>query len=83
MSDPSKFKDEEIERQRNAAASRKKNVDEQRLQLIRDTQKIIQSGTLEQLEEKLELIGKGRNTPEGRALIQRFYFSARRLSAVA
>jgi hypothetical protein len=72
VSEPSKFSDEEIEKQRRAATSRKKNVDEQRLQLIRDTQKIIRSGTLEQLEEKLELIGKGRNTPEGRALIQRF-----------
>ncbi len=72
MSDQSNFKDEEIERQRRAATSRKKNLDEERLQLIRDTQKIIHSGTLEQLEEKLELIGKGRNTPEGRALIQRF-----------
>jgi hypothetical protein len=72
MSDQSNFKDEEIERQRRAATSRKKNLDEERLQLIRDTQEIIHSGTLEQLEEKLELIGKGRNTPEGRALIQRF-----------
>jgi hypothetical protein len=50
----------------------KKNLDEQRLQLIRDTQKIIHSGTLEQLEEILNRTGKGRNTPEGRALIQRF-----------
>jgi hypothetical protein len=72
MSDQSNFKDEEIERERRAATSRRKNLDEERLQIIRDTQEIIRSGTLEQLEEKLELVGKGRNTSEGRTLIQQF-----------
>ena len=66
------FEDKEIEKQRRAAISRKKNVDEEREQLMRDTMQIIQTGTLEQLEEKLELLGKGRNTPEGRSILQRF-----------
>jgi hypothetical protein len=72
MSDQSNFKDDEIERQRRAATSRKKNVDQERVQLMRDTTEIIQAGTLEQLEEKLEMLGMGRNTPKGRELLQRF-----------
>ena len=72
MSEPSKFSDKEIEQQRRAATTKKKNLDEERLQLMRDTMQIIQTGTLEQLEEKLELLGTGRNTPKGRELIQRF-----------
>ncbi len=72
MSADSKFKDEEIERQRREATSRSRNVDKERLQLQRDTMQIIQSGTLEQLEEKLELLGMGRDTVKGRELIQRF-----------
>ena len=72
MSDPSKFKDEEIERLRRAATGRKKNIDEKRVQLMRDTKRIIETGTLEQLEEQLELLGMGRDTPKGREVLQRF-----------
>jgi hypothetical protein len=66
------FSDREIERQRRAATSRKKNVDEERAQLMRDIAQIIQTGTLEQMEEKLELLGMGRDTPKGRELLPRF-----------
>ncbi len=72
MSDESKFSDKEIEQQRRQATRRQQNVDEERVQLMRDTMQIIQTGTLEQLEEKLSMLGKGPDTPEGRALIQRF-----------
>ena len=72
MSDQSKYQDEEIERQRRAATRRKRNVDEERVQLMRDTMQIIQTGTLEQLEEKLELLGMGRDTAKGREMVQRF-----------
>jgi hypothetical protein len=72
MSDQSKFSDKEIEQQRRAATSRKKHVDEDRVQLMRDTMQIIQTGTLEQLEEKLEMLEMGRNTQKGRELLQRF-----------
>ena len=72
MSDPSNFSDKEIEKQRREATRRKKNVDEERVQLIHDTKRIIETGTLEQLEEMLHLLGKGRDTPEGRTIIQRF-----------
>lgn len=66
------FIDEEIEKQRRAETARNRHKDEQRIQLQRDTLQIIRNGTLEQLEEKLELLGKGRDTPEGRDLIARF-----------
>ena len=72
MSEPSKFSDKEIEKQRRAATSKKKNLDEERIQLMRDAQQIIQTGTLEQLEEKLSLLGMGRDTQKGRDLLQRF-----------
>jgi hypothetical protein len=72
MSEPSKFSDREIERQRRAATRRRKNLDEERLQLMRDTMQIIQTGTLEQLEEKLTMLGIGRDTQKGRDLLQRF-----------
>ena len=72
MSEPSKFSDKEIEQQRRAGTSRKKNLDEERLQLMRDTMQIIQTGTLEQLKEKLDMLGIGRNTQKVRDLLQRF-----------
>ncbi len=72
MSESSKFKGEEIERQRRGATSRKKNVDEERVQLMRDTMQIIRTGSLEQLEETLEKLGIGRGTAKGGELIQRF-----------
>ena len=72
MSEQSKFDAWEIERQRRAATSRQKNVDEERVQLMRDTAQIIQNGTLEQLEEKLTLLGMGSHTAKGQDLIQRF-----------
>jgi hypothetical protein len=72
ISEPSKFSDREIEQQRRAATTRKKNLDEERLQLMRDTMQIIQTGTLEQLEEKLTLLGMGRDTQKGRELLHRF-----------
>jgi len=72
MSDPSKFSDKEIEQQRREATGRKKNIDRERVQLMRDTMQIIQTGTLEQLEEMLEMLGMGRGTAKGRELLQRF-----------
>jgi hypothetical protein len=39
---------------------------------MRDTMQIIQTGTLEQLEEMLEMLGMGRGTAKGRELLQRF-----------
>ena len=72
MSESSKFTDGEIERQRREATSRKKNVDHERVQLMRDTMQIIQAGSLEQLEETLEKLGMGRETAKGRELVQRF-----------
>ena len=72
MSDQSNFSNKEIEDQRREATSRRKNIDQLLVQLKRDTMQIIQTGTLEQLEEKLELLGIGRNSPKGRELIQRF-----------
>ena len=72
MSDPSKFSDKEIEPQRREATSKRKNIDQERVQLMRDTMQIIQTGTLEQLEETLELLGMGRDTPKGREILQRF-----------
>jgi hypothetical protein len=66
------FNDEEIEQQRRAETSRSKNIDEDRAQLMRDIMQIIRTGTLEQMEEKLELLGMGRDTPKGRELLQRF-----------
>ncbi len=72
MSEESKFIDREIEQHRRESISRKKNIDHERVQLMRDTKQIIQTGTLEQLEEKLELLGMGRNTQKGREILQRF-----------
>jgi hypothetical protein len=72
MSDPSKFSDKEIEQQRREATGRKKNIVRERVQLMRDTMQIIQTGTLEQLEETLEMLGMGRSTAKGRELLQRF-----------
>jgi hypothetical protein len=72
MSESSKFTGDEIERQRREATSRRKNVDQERVQLMRDTMQIIQTGTLKQLEETLERLGMGRETAKGREMVQRF-----------
>lgn len=72
MSESSKYTGKEIEQQRREATSRKKNVDRERAQLMRDTMQIIQTGTLEQLEETLERLGMGRETAKGREMVQRF-----------
>jgi len=65
------FDEKEIERERRIAIGKRKHLDGERAQLMRDIRQIIETGTLEQLEEKL-LLGKGRDTPEGRELLRRF-----------
>jgi hypothetical protein len=78
----SNFSHEEIERERRKATSRRANLDEERLQLMRDVKQIIETGTVEDLEARLEMMGKGTDTRRGRSHLE-IYCVARRRSAVA
>jgi hypothetical protein len=72
MSEPSKFSDKEIERQRRAETKRGKNIDEKQVQLKRDIVAIARNGTVEELEEKLVELGIARDGAQWREILRWF-----------
>ena len=49
----------------------KLHIDQEQVQLKRDAERIIRSGTLEEFKEMLRLAGKNPESPEGKELIDR------------
>ena len=64
MSDPSKFKDEEIRRHLRETAGKRKNVDYSRVELMRQLKILAEQGREEEFEAKLLDAGIVRGSPQ-------------------
>ena len=64
MSDPSKFKDDEIHEHLRQTQSKRKNVDYDRVKLMRDLKTLAELGRETEFEAKLVEAGIGRGSPQ-------------------
>jgi hypothetical protein len=66
MSDPSKFKDDEIREHLRRTQARRTNLDYDRLKLMRELKTLAERGREEEFETKLLEAGIHRNSPQWR-----------------
>jgi hypothetical protein len=66
MSDPSKFKDEEIQQHLRQTAGKRKNVDYERVELMRQLKILAEQGREEEFEARLLGAGIHQGSPQWR-----------------
>jgi len=73
MSDPSKFKDEEIEQLRRQATSKRVNVDYERQQRARDILLAARTDTPEEFQTRMTNRGVDLNSDQGRKVMEAYW----------